>query len=266
MMIYQDADQNMGARLRDYASVIDVGIRFAFQPLVKAECGTTSGHEALVRGLSGECAGEIIAGVRPDNLFYFDQACRIRAILDADEMGLAGSLHLNCTEVEASTLDTALSATIQAVSQTRLAPEQIVLEFNSLARLGNPKQLANVRARANQYGFRVLADNFGLGDAGLKRLAVFGPEFIKLDRELISGVHRSRRRQAMVHGIIATCRALDVVPMAAGIEQAAEADWLRRAGVEHFQGYYFARPQTEVPADHYSAALTDSQDFNLCAA
>jgi blue light- and temperature-responsive anti-repressor len=260
-------------RLNDYTDVIDVGISFAFQPLVAAAGDVTLGHEALVRGLCGESAQEIIAGVRPENLFYFDQACRMRAIADADRAGLQGTLHLNCTEVDAANLSIALESTAQAVAMSRLTPGQIVLEFSCLARLGNPRQLSAVRARANSYGFRVLADNVGVGEAGLKRLAVLRPEFVKLDRELISNVHASARRQAMVCGIVATSKALGVIPIAAGVEQAAELEWLAGVGIERFQGFYFGRPQqlTQPAVESAPAGQTMARDleraaFNQCAA
>ncbi len=265
---------NYGNRLNDYADVIDVGIRFAFQQLVTADGNATLGHEALVRGLYGESAQEIIASVRPENLFYFDQACRMRAIADADRAGLQGAIHLNCTEVDAVTLGMALEATANAVAASRLSPEQIVLEFSTLARLGNPRQLAGVRDLANRNGFRVLADNFGVGEAGLKRLAVLRPEFVKLDRELISNVQASARRQAMVCGIVATSKALGITPIAAGVERAAEVEWLANIGIEQFQGFYFGRPQKlSVPAAETAPASLrgaaedlEQAAFSLCAA
>lgn len=264
---------NSGNRLNDYADVIDVGIRFAFQPLVNVNGDQTIGHEALVRGLYGESAHEIIGGVRPENLFYFDQACRMRAIADADRAGLQGTLHLNCTEVDATNLEPALQATRMAVADSALNPEQIVLEFASLARLGNPRQLAGVREQANRYGFRVLADNFGVGEAGLKRLAVLRPEFVKLDRELISNVHSSPRRQAMVCGIVATSKALGITPIAAGVERAEEVEWLANIGVNQFQGYFFGRPQKvrqpvveTAPVRQPAFDSLEDPAFNLCAA
>ncbi len=268
-----DYTTNYGNRLSDYADVIDVGIRFAFQRVVSVNSEVTIGHEALVRGLYGESAHELIAGVRPENLFFFDQACRMRAIADADRAGLQGTLHLNCTEVDANTLSMALEATAEAVAASRLNPGQIVLEFSTLARLGSPRQLASVRAQANKYGFRVLADNFGVGEAGLKRLAVLRPEFVKLDRELISNVHASSRRQAMVCGIVATSKALGITPIAAGVEHLAEVEWLAATGIEQFQGFYFGRPEKlSHPAAETAAAIhggadeLESAEFSLCAA
>lgn len=267
-MTGRHCSKDMNARLDDYLAVLDVGIRFAFQPLVEEGSGRTIGHEALVRGCSGESPAQIIASVRPENLFYFDQACRLGAIREASRLRLKGDLHINCTEVDPETLELALKSTAQAVEASRFQPHQIVLEFNSLERLGSPRQLSQVRARANHYGFRVAADNFGTGEAGLKRLAVLRPEFVKLDRELISGVHGSLRRQAMVLGVLASCKALGIEPIAAGVEGEGEVAWLRQAGVACFQGYYFGRPELFEEEEECSLFRSFGLGFelNACAA
>jgi EAL domain-containing protein (putative c-di-GMP-specific phosphodiesterase class I) len=262
-------NNDINTRLDDYLAVLDVGIRFAFQPLVDETTGKIVGHEALVRGCSGESPAQIIASVRSENLFYFDQACRLGAIREASRLGLEGDLHINCTEVDPDNLEVALKSTAQAVYVSRFEADQIVLEFNSLERLGNPRQLAQVRSRANAYGFRVAADNFGTGEAGLKRLAVLRPEFVKLDRELVSGIHGSLRRQAMVLGVLASCKALGVEPIAAGIESEAEVTWLRQAGVVHFQGYFFGRPelaQEKEELEFFRGGEGMGLELNACAA
>lgn len=234
-------------RLNDYIDVIGVGLQFAFQPLVHVGTSRIVGYEALVRGRSGETASSIIANVRPENLAYFDQACRSRAIQDASQVGINSDLFLNCTQISPDNLDLSLNATREQARACNVRPEQIVLEFASLVRLGNPRQLAEVRERANAFGFRVLADNFGTGEAGLKRLVVFQPEFIKLDREIINQVDSSRRKQAMIKGLVATCRELGTEVIAAGVERAEEVEWLHEhAGVDCFQGYFFARPQLQA--------------------
>jgi blue light- and temperature-responsive anti-repressor len=245
-------------KLSDYTEVIGVGIEFAFQPVVQFGAGQVFGYEALVRGRSGEPASSIIANVRPENLAYFDQACRTRAIQDAAELGVHSNLFLNCTQITPGNLDQMLQVTRREADRAGFEVERIVLEFSSMVRLGNPRELAAVREKANGYGFRVLADNFGTGEAGLKRLVVFRPEFIKLDREVVNGIHTSLRRQAMVLGMVATCRALDIEVIAAGVERAEEVDWLHhQAGVDHFQGFYFARPEVQAKPEVARELLGD---------
>lgn len=243
-MYASTAEFDNNAVLNDYTNLIGVGIQFAFQPLVDLSQARIAGYEALVRGHDGQAAGAVIAGVRPENLALFDQACRSRALQDAARIGVRGDLFLNCTEVTPSNLAMAVDKTQMETEAQDVAANRIVLEFSSLERLGNPRQLATVRQRANAAGFRVLADNFGLGEAGLKRLVVFQPEYVKLDRELCGNIDRSQRRQAMVLGIVATCRSLGIDVIASGIERAEEVEWLHeQAGIERFQGYFFARPQ-----------------------
>lgn len=261
-------NNDVNGRLDDYLAVLDVGIQFAFQPLIDQQTGRIVGHEALVRGCSGESPAQIIASVRPENLFYFDQACRLGAIREAARLGLEGNLHINCTEIDPDNLGLALASTAEAVEVSGLRAEQIVLEFSALERLGSPRELAQVRARANRYGFRIAADNFGTGEAGLKRLAVARPEFVKLDRELIAGIDSSLRRQAMVLGVLASCRALGVEVIAAGVEKEAEIEWLVRAGVRRFQGYFFGRPErVQNEAAYDFLCDRDSQSaLSACAA
>lgn len=246
-MLNIDHANHHHVRLQDYTSVIGVGIEFAFQPIVDLTRARIVGYEALVRGRDGESASSIIAGVLPDNQTYFDQACRNRAIQDAAALGIGKSLFLNCTQITPDNLDLALSATNDQCDEWGLAPDQIVLEFSSLSRLGGPRELAGVRDRANACGFRVLADNFGTGEAGLKRLAVFRPELLKLDRELVDRVAGSPRRKGIVLGIVATCRALGIDVIATGVERGEDVDWLSsHAEIRYFQGYYFARPQLKA--------------------
>ncbi len=255
-MNYQVEQTQKRARQADYTSVIGVGIQFAFQPLVHMGAGQVVGYEALVRGRSGEPASQIIANVLPENLGFFDQACRSRAIQDAAGLKMQSDLYLNCTQISPDNLGLALDTTREDAEACGFNASKIVLEFASLVRLGSPRELAGVRDRASAAGFRVLADNFGTGEAGLKRLAVFRPDYVKLDREIVNQVHTSARRQAIILGIVATCRALNIGVIATGVERVEDVEWLHEtAGINCFQGFYFARPEVQSKPEVEPALL-----------
>jgi len=248
MLQTQTCSDDAGTLVSDCTEAVDSGIRFAFQPIYDRRDGRRIGYEALVRGLRGESAATVIAAIRPANRYAFDQACRMRALETAARLGLEGDLHLNCSRITPDNVAVAVATTRECAVAHGIDPGRIVLEFSNLELLGNPRQLDDAHRIARAARFRVLADNIGSGEVGLKRLAVFRPSYAKLDRSLIRGIEASPRRQAIVHGILATCRALDIEVIATGIENRAEADWLERAGVRLAQGYLFGAPSLRPAA------------------
>lgn len=228
----------------DCGDVVDTSFSFAFQPLVEIQTGKPFGHEALVRGLAGESAATVIEAIRPENRYYFDQACRMRALKAAALRGIATGLHLNCSQISPDNLALSIDATVECAREHGIEPARIVLEFGNLEMLGNPRQLDKACEMAHVAGLRVLADNVGIGEVGLKRLAVFRPDFAKLDRSLVRGIDTSARRQAIVHGLLATCKALGIAVIATGIERGEELRWIEAADVRLAQGFLFGHPST----------------------
>ena len=48
-----------------------------------------------MRGADGEGAATVIARVRPEQLYRFDQTCRVKAIATAADVGMQGRLSIN---------------------------------------------------------------------------------------------------------------------------------------------------------------------------
>jgi EAL domain-containing protein (putative c-di-GMP-specific phosphodiesterase class I) len=73
--------------------------------------------------------------------------------------------------------------------------------------------------------------------------------------ELLRGVDASTAKQAIVAGIVAIARQLDIIVLAEGVETEAELMTLKAAGITLFQGYYFAKPQIETFATMETLSL-----------
>src|SRR5690606_6996994 len=75
----------------------ELGFAFtmAFQPIVDIRTRQTFAQEALVRGVQGESAGSILAKVSEQNIYQFDQACRVKAIEMASRVGVDSLLSIN---------------------------------------------------------------------------------------------------------------------------------------------------------------------------
>lgn len=67
----------------------------AFQPIVDVRSQAVFAYEALVRGLDGSSASQILSQVNDDNRYQFDQACRVKAVSLAARLGIACHVSIN---------------------------------------------------------------------------------------------------------------------------------------------------------------------------
>jgi EAL domain-containing protein (putative c-di-GMP-specific phosphodiesterase class I) len=117
--------------------------------------------------------------------------------------------------------------------------------------------LAEIRSRA---GARLAIDDFGAGYSNLRRVAELEPAVIKLDRELIRGIHRSARLQLLVRWVVRLCQELGAKVVAEGIETLDELKAVRETGVDYAQGFLLARPGYPLPGVHWPR-LTPASRF-----
>ncbi|MBD7996367.1 EAL domain-containing protein [Arthrobacter sp. Sa2CUA1] len=230
------------------APKLDFDFSMAFQPIYDAGAGRVWGYEALVRGVAGEGAYEVLAKVSPEQRYRFDQDCRVKAIELASRLFPAGEeLMLSINFMPKAVYEPAacLRATLQAARQFSFPMASIMFEFTENEEVADPAHLTNIITEYRKHGFTTALDDFGAGHAGLGLLADFQPDLIKIDMKLIRGIDTSPARRAVVAGIIAIAKELDIVLLAEGIETEAEFRVLEAAGIRLFQGYWFAKPAFE---------------------
>ena len=76
-------------------------------------------------------------------------------------------------------------------------------------------------------------------------LADFQTNLVKLDMGLIREIDKKLARQLIVKNCLNLFGELNITVIAEGVETREEMSWLRDAGVELMQGYYFAKPGFE---------------------
>jgi EAL domain-containing protein (putative c-di-GMP-specific phosphodiesterase class I) len=220
----------------------------AFHPIVDLDRGVVWGYEALVRGTQGQPAGQILSQVDESRQYKFDQACRVKAIELAgrlfprtDETRLSINFMPNAVYEPAACIRTSLETARRVGFDTR----RIMFEFTENERMVDTKHVARIIAEYKRLGFITAIDDFGAGHAGLNLLANLQTDLIKIDMEIIRGVTDSAARRAIIAGILVMARALDITIIAEGIETEAELATLRDAGINLFQGFFFAKPALE---------------------
>ena len=218
---------------------------FAFQPIIRASSSEIIAYEALARGTEGQPFPEVWKHVTEDNLYRFDQACRVKAIKLATELGMTTALNINFTPNAVYRPELCIRTTLQAAEEYDFPIERIHFEVTEGENVRDKAHLVGIIRTYQELGFSTFIDDFGAGYSGLNLLAEFQPDCIKIDRGLISDIREHAPRQAIVEGILYTCRKLDINVLAEGVETAEEYRWLLDAGVDLFQGYHFARPAFE---------------------
>jgi blue light- and temperature-responsive anti-repressor len=227
---------------------------FAFQPIVRVTSGEIVSFEALVRGLNGESAAQVLGQVNPLDRHTLDLQLRREAIQLAAMLGGPCHLNLNLMPRSLAVSPEAISSTLAMAAHCGIPADHITLEITENEIIDDLRQFSEQINACRASGVRLAIDDFGAGYAGLNLLAEFQPDSIKLDMTLVRGIESRGPRQAIVRGIHRTCLDLGIDVIAEGVETEAEYWWFRQEGVELFQGYLFARPGLrQMPLAFYPA-------------
>ncbi len=230
------------------SSKLDLDFSMAFQPIYDAVDERVWGYEALVRGLAGEGAFDVLSRILPEQKYRFDQDCRVKAIELASRLFPAGEeLKLSINFMPNAVYEPAacLRATLLAAGRCSFPTSSIMFEFTENEEVADTAHLTNIITEYRKHGFTTAIDDFGAGHAGLGLLVEFQPDLLKIDMKLVRGIDGSPARQAVVTGILGIAGTLGITVLAEGIETEAEFLFLKAAGVRLFQGYWFAKPAFE---------------------
>lgn len=223
-----------------------------FQPILQLHSGQTVGHEVLNRPPSSahfpttehfyEFAG------RTEQMFRFEQYCRRMSLsryMEKLPETDSGSGRLVFINVHPGVLNDARhksGETLGLLQSLGLPPEQVVFELTERQAVQDYVSFEKVLSHYRSQGFRIAVDDAGSGYNSLKTLVYLKPEFIKLDKSLIRGIHSSREQQELLELVREYAARSATKVIAEGIETAEELSFLQQAGIEFGQGYALGRP------------------------
>lgn len=228
-------------------SALGFGFTMAFQPIVDVRTGRPYAYEALVRGEQGQGAGYILSQVNDANRYRFDQACRVKAIELAAELGLHRldncKLSINFLPNAVYRPASCIRATLEAAKRFDFPANRLMFEVTEGEKISDASHLINIFNEYRRQGFTTAIDDFGSGYSGLNLLATLQPQVLKIDMELTRDIDQNQVKKAIVSGVLLVAQQLEITIIAEGIETEAEANTLHQMGVNYMQGYWFARPE-----------------------
>lgn len=131
--------------------------------------------------------------------------------------------------------------------------EQVFLEITESVPLHYFSQCHGVLAEARSKGIRLAVDDLGAGYSNLKYISDLAPEIVKLDRQLVAGLHleHNQRLRKLVRSIVRLCCDMGARVVAEGIEEPEELEAVMSTGVHYVQGYLLARPALPPPSVYW---------------
>ncbi|RMH86869.1 GGDEF domain-containing protein [Pseudomonas sp. AOB-7] len=224
-----------------------------FQPIVSLSEQRILGYEALTRGPSNSPLHSpltLFAVARhAGRLSELEMACRKSACRRFSAQGLEGKLFLNVSPESLLDPSHQPGRTLQLLQAFGIPPSQVVIELTEQSPTEDFALLDNALHHYRAMGFSIALDDLGAGYSSLRLWSELRPDYVKIDRHFIDGIHLDTVKREFVGSILKMAEASRAQVIAEGIELAEELAVLAEMGVDLVQGYLLSRPQEKPPRD-----------------
>ncbi|KKO63209.1 Cyclic di-GMP phosphodiesterase Gmr [Janthinobacterium sp. KBS0711] len=238
-----------------------------YQPQIDLRSGRIVGVEALVRWNCREMGqlspAEFIpvaeeSGIIVDlGRWVLQSACRQAALWC--KAGLLDSLeHVAVNLSACQARDPGLMDDIRAIlHETQLPHGLLELEITEGVLMDNIHANVELMRRLQETGIHLSIDDFGTGYSSMSYLKRLPIDQLKIDRSFVHDL--PGEGEAIVTAIIAMAHSLHLKVVAEGVETLRQVEFLRTAGCDNVQGFFFARPMT---AAQLTALLLERRDWS----
>ena len=120
--------------------------------------------------------------------------------------------------------------------------EKITLDISNEVIMGATASAKNTLAEFHNYGFRLSLNDFGGKNLNLSYLMECKIDYIKLSRNLISGIEDDEKNRLLINAIVSLATTMGISVIAVGIEKENEMEILRQMGIQLMQGYLISKP------------------------
>lgn len=210
----------------------------AFQPVIDLLSGKVVAVEALSRFA--------VTPARPPDA-WFNEAHSVGRGQELEMLAINRAL----THLPAIPEDIALSVNIGPSTVVgshletlfaHIPNGRVVLELTEHSSFDDYPGLPAALAKLRSTGLRLAVDDAGSGYSSLTHILKLAPDFIKLDREIITGIDLDPVRRALVTSLVTFAADTGAEIVAEGIETIDELHEVKRLGVRYAQGYYLGQP------------------------
>jgi diguanylate cyclase (GGDEF)-like protein len=229
-------------------------MRLYYQPLVDVETRAILGVEALLRWKSAEfgtfASGDFIAIAEQSGLinqlgtWALNEACRqMRAWRDEGLSDLTVAVNLSPRQFHTGDM---VALVRKALNDSGLEPGMLELEITESVLIKYNTEAIDKLNELGELGVKLAIDDFGTGYSSLSYLKRLPIHRLKIDKSFVRESHIDPDDAAIATAIIGMAKGLGIGVTAEGVENEEQLSFLKQAGCQIVQGYYFGTP---LPAD-----------------
>ncbi|WP_114391849.1 GGDEF domain-containing phosphodiesterase [Oleisolibacter albus] len=227
--------------------------RFHLQPIIDLHSGAVVSAEALARWSHPELgniapARFVPLAERQDIMLDMTIAMMRGFSRDAAEFNLPPlRIAINLPPEDLS--PGRIQRLLNAIHHEDLLPlDRLTLEITESGMMNHADEgIATTVAALRGQGVKIAMDDFGTGYSSFATLGSLPIDILKIDRSLVSDVHRRPERQRILSAISLMVAPLGMLTVAEGLECVEEKEMVQSLGIDRGQGYCLGRP-LDVPS------------------
>ncbi len=225
--------------------------KYMFQPIVDSSTGKIFAYEALMRtDLSTDLTPDVILeyAARTGRLYEIEKETIGNVLTFVSEHSdyFSEGARIFINSIPGNHLsEEDMNKFSQVASKTS---NKIVIELTEHGQMTD-EEIANTKKLYEKLGMETAIDDYGTGYSNTGNLLRYMPDYVKIDRFLLTEIDKSPAKQRLVSDTISFCHENGIKSLAEGIETTEELNTVIRLGADLLQGYYLARPQAVIPRE-----------------
>jgi diguanylate cyclase (GGDEF)-like protein len=246
-------------------ALINQEFQLHYQPKFNVETNKVIGLEALLRWQSSEYGivppykiiplAEETGLIAPLSDWVLETACK------QAKVWLSHGLSEFCIAVNVSARQFKhhgfVDSIFKILQENQLSAHFLELEINENLAMQDPDYSIQIFNQLKSQGVSIAIDDFGTSFSSLNCLHCFAIDSIKIDQTFIQRINVELDYHAVIRAMIHMAEALGIRVIAEGVESQAQYDFLRQAGCNEMQGYYFSKPK---PASEITQMLFETHE------
>ncbi|MEJ2619446.1 MAG: EAL domain-containing protein [Candidatus Thiodiazotropha sp.] len=130
------------------------------------------------------------------------------------------------------------------LDKTGFNPRLLKLEITESSLVDDIELSRSTIRKLKELGIMIAVDDFGTGYSAFTYLRDFDLDCLKLDRSFIMDLPSDRYAEGICRALITMAKEMDLAIVAEGVENELQLEWLKKEGVDEYQGKLCSPPMS----------------------